>query len=60
MSLERNTEGRKEERRPPERQRRRLVNNIKIDPVEIDGMVFTGLIWPRIGTRGVAMKLCAP
>jgi hypothetical protein len=41
-------------KRPLGRQRRRWVDNIKMDLREIgwDGMVWTGSIWLRIGTSG--------
>jgi hypothetical protein len=38
--------------RPLGRPRRRWVDNIKMDFGEIDGVVWTGLIWLRIGTSG--------
>jgi hypothetical protein len=46
--------GKLEGKRPLGRTRRRWVDNIKIDFREIrrDGMVWTGSIWFRIGTRG--------
>jgi hypothetical protein len=28
------------------------VDNIKMDLVEVDGVVWTGLVWLRIGTCG--------
>jgi hypothetical protein len=39
--------GKPEGKRPLERPRRRLVDNIKLD-----AMVWIGLIWLRIGTSG--------
>jgi hypothetical protein len=39
-------------RRPLGRPRRRLANNIKI---ELTNIVWTGLIWLRIGTRSRAL-----
>jgi hypothetical protein len=46
--------GKPEGKRPLGRPRRRWVDNIKIDLREIgwDGVVWTGLIWLRIGTNG--------
>jgi hypothetical protein len=44
--------GRPEGKRPLGRPRRRWVNNIKMDLREIGWMVWTGLIWFRIGTSG--------
>jgi hypothetical protein len=44
--------GKPEGKRPLGRTRRRSVDNIKIDLREIDGMVWTGSIWLRIGTNG--------
>jgi hypothetical protein len=44
--------GTPEGKRPLGRPRCRWVNNIKIDLSEIDGMVWIGLIWLRIGTSG--------
>jgi hypothetical protein len=38
------------EKRPLGRPKYRLVNNIKMDLREINGMVWIGLIWLRIGT----------
>jgi hypothetical protein len=35
---------------PLGRRRRRWVDNIKMDLVEIDWVVLTGFVWPRIGT----------
>jgi hypothetical protein len=39
-------------KRPLGRKRRRLVYNIKIDLKGIIWVVWTGLIWLRIGTSG--------
>jgi hypothetical protein len=44
--------GKPEGKRPPGRPRRRWVDNIKMDLREIGLMVWIGLIWLRIGTRG--------
>jgi hypothetical protein len=46
--------GKPEGRRPLGRTRRRWVDNIKMDLREIgwDGVVWTGLIWLRIGYIG--------
>jgi hypothetical protein len=47
--------GKPEGRRPVGRPRRRWVNSIKMDLEERgwdDGMVWTALIWLRIGTSG--------
>jgi hypothetical protein len=44
-------EGKPEGKRPLGRLRRRWVDNIKID-LRWDGMVWTGLIWLRIGASG--------
>jgi hypothetical protein len=41
--------GNPEEKRPLRRPRRRWVDNIKMDVREIGRMVWTGLIWLRIG-----------
>jgi hypothetical protein len=38
-------------KRPLGRSRRKWVNSVKID-LRQDGMVWTGLIWLRIGTSG--------
>jgi hypothetical protein len=43
--------GKPEGKRPLGRPRRRRVDNIKTDLRE-DGMVWTGLIWLRLGTSG--------
>jgi hypothetical protein len=42
--------GKPEGKRPLGRPRPMWVDNIKIDFKDIDGMVWTGLIWLRIGT----------
>jgi hypothetical protein len=39
-------------KRPLGRPRRRLVDNIKMDLRGGDGVVWTGLVWLRIGTSG--------
>jgi hypothetical protein len=46
--------GKPEGKRPLERPRRRWMDNIKMDLIEIgwDGMVWTGSNWLRIGTSG--------
>jgi hypothetical protein len=44
--------GKLEGKRPLGRLRRRWVDNIKIDLRVIDGMVWIGLIWLKIGTSG--------
>jgi hypothetical protein len=46
--------GKPEGKRPLGRQRRKWVDNIKMDFREIvwDGMDWTGSIWLRIGTSG--------
>jgi hypothetical protein len=44
--------GKPEGKRPLGIPRHRWVNNIKIDLREIDGMIWIGLIWLRIGTSG--------
>jgi hypothetical protein len=41
-----------EGKRPLERPRRGREDDIKKDPTEIDGVVWTGSIWLRIGTSG--------
>jgi hypothetical protein len=44
--------GKPEGKRPLGRPRRRWIDNIKIDLLEIDWVVWIGLVWPRIGTGG--------
>jgi hypothetical protein len=46
--------GKPEGKRPLGRPRRRWVDNIKTDLREIgwDGMVWSGLVWLRVGTSG--------
>jgi hypothetical protein len=46
--------GKPEGKRPPGRLRRRWEDNIKVDIKEIErsSVVWTGLIWLRIGTNG--------
>jgi hypothetical protein len=43
-----NSEGKRQLRRP----RRRWVDNIRMDLGEVDGVMWTGLVWLRIGTGG--------
>jgi hypothetical protein len=44
--------GKPEGKRPLGRPRHRWVDNIKIDIEKVDGMVWIGFIWLRIGTSG--------
>jgi hypothetical protein len=44
--------GKPEGMRPLGRPRRRWEDNIKMDLGRYDGVVWTGLIWLRIGTSG--------
>jgi hypothetical protein len=44
--------GKPEGKRPLGRPRRRWIDNIKMDLLEIGGMLWTGLVWLRIGTGG--------
>jgi hypothetical protein len=44
--------GKPEERRPLGRPRRRWVDSIMMDLGEVGGMMWTGLVWLRIGTGG--------
>jgi hypothetical protein len=46
--------GKPEGKRPLGRPRRRWVDNIRMDLGEVgwDGMMWTGLVWLRIGTDG--------
>jgi hypothetical protein len=44
--------GRPEGKRPLGRPRRRWMDNIKMDLLEIGLNLWTGLVWPRIGTDG--------
>jgi hypothetical protein len=44
--------GKPEGKRSLERPRRKWVDNIKIDLLEIGWAVWTGLVWLRIGTSG--------
>jgi hypothetical protein len=46
--------GKLEGKRPLCRQRRKWVDDIKVDLTEVgwDGMVWSGSIWLRIGTSG--------
>jgi hypothetical protein len=39
-----------EGRRPLGRRRRRWLDNIKMDLVKVDGVMWTALVWLRIGT----------
>jgi hypothetical protein len=41
-----------EGKRPLGRPRRRWVDNIRMDLGEVDGVMWTGLVWLRIGTGG--------
>jgi hypothetical protein len=44
--------GKPERKRPLRRPRRRWVYNIRMDLGEVDGVMWTGLVWLRIGTGG--------
>jgi hypothetical protein len=44
--------GKPEGKRPLGRPRRRWMDNIKMDLLEIDGVLWTGFVWLRIGTGG--------
>jgi hypothetical protein len=44
--------GKPEGKRPLERPRHRWVDNIRMDLGEVDGVMWTGLVWLRIGTGG--------
>jgi hypothetical protein len=44
--------GKPEGKRPLGRPRRRFIDNIKMDLLEIGLMLWTGLVWLRIGTHG--------
>jgi hypothetical protein len=44
--------GKPERRRPLGRPRRRWVDNITMDLVEAGWVVWTGLVWLRVGTGG--------
>jgi hypothetical protein len=44
--------GKSEEKRPLGSPRRRWVDNIKMDVGEKEGVVWTGLVWLRIGRGG--------
>jgi hypothetical protein len=44
--------GKPEGRRPLGRPRRRWIDNIKMDLLEIGLNLWTGLVWLRIGTGG--------
>jgi hypothetical protein len=39
-------------KRPLRRYRHKWEDNIKVDLIQIDGVVYTGLFWLRIGTSG--------
>jgi hypothetical protein len=41
-----------EGKRPLGRSRRRWVDNIRMDLGEVFGVMWTGLVWLRIGTGG--------
>jgi hypothetical protein len=45
-------EGHVARKRPLGRPRRRWVDNIRMDLGEVDGVMWTGLVWLRIGTDG--------
>jgi hypothetical protein len=44
--------GKPEERRLLGRPRRRCLDNIRMELVEVNGVMWTGLVWLRIGTGG--------
>jgi hypothetical protein len=44
--------GKSERKRPLGRQRRRWVDNIKMNLRKVGWVIWTGLIWLRIGTSG--------
>jgi hypothetical protein len=44
--------GKPERKGPLERPRRRWVDNIRMNLGEVDGVMWTGLVWLRIGTGG--------
>jgi hypothetical protein len=44
--------GKPERKRSLGTSRRRWVNNIKMDLLEIEGGLWTGLVWLSIGTSG--------
>jgi hypothetical protein len=44
--------GKPEGKRPLGRPRRRWVDNIRLDLGEVDGVMWTGFVWLRIGTGG--------
>jgi hypothetical protein len=44
--------GKPEGKRPLRRQRRRWVDNIRMDLGEVGGVMWTGLVWLRIRTGG--------
>jgi hypothetical protein len=44
--------GKPEGKRPLGRPQHRWVDNIRMDLGEVDGVMWTGLVWFRIGTDG--------
>jgi hypothetical protein len=52
MNVYRLLVGKPEGKRPLGRPRRRWIDNIKMDLLEIGVSVWTGLVWLRIGTGG--------
>jgi hypothetical protein len=44
--------GKPEGKRPPGRPRYRWMDNIKMNLTEIGLVVWTGLVWPRMGSSG--------
>jgi hypothetical protein len=44
--------GKPEGKRPLGRPRRSWVDNIRMDLEEVDGVMWTGLVWIRIGIGG--------
>jgi hypothetical protein len=49
--------GKPEGKRPLGISRRRWVNNIRMDLVKVDGVMWTGLVWLRIGTGGELLRI---
>jgi hypothetical protein len=49
--------GKPERKRPLGRPRRRWVDNIRMDLGEGDGVMWTGLVWLRIGTGGELLRI---
>jgi hypothetical protein len=45
-------EGRPEGRRPLGKPRRQSLDNIRMDLVEVDGVMWTESVWLRIGAGG--------